>query len=60
VPRFQFYSEKSGVLYADTFSDFGLKITEYMRSGPFWLDICPAEAKDMKLLEEVRNTWDAK
>jgi Mg2+ and Co2+ transporter CorA len=54
ITKFQFYSNSSGLHTETTLN--GLmsgKLADYMKEGPFWLDICQPDVRDMKMLEDV-------
>ena len=54
IIKFQFYSNSAGLHTETTLN--GLmngKLADYMKTGPFWLDICQPDVKDMKMLEDV-------
>jgi hypothetical protein len=57
-PRFMFYSDTTGTLRSDLFerlpiSDIGFSISDVLRSGPFWLDVCSPTNAEMHMFTRV-------
>ncbi|KAI8843650.1 hypothetical protein BC829DRAFT_482458 [Chytridium lagenaria] len=51
--RFLFYSEVTGVMRAEYFECLDFSI--FLKSGPFWLDVCGASHAEMQTLTKTRE-----